>query len=264
MMDKLQNAARFRIVCATCVGLQRRSVILGGLDDVVHFQDHFAYLRCQEHLLLLAAECLENVLLFHVIGAHIVAVYAQVGIALLELPRLDLGQALDRLQARVLSQGQRDAIQCICRRQTKPELQSGHVNPSHDEDMRFGSKQSLQMPHTRLMRSTPAKSSRCLSCSQFCQLGKACTPPAIRAHCAIFSTHLQRPPHCNAGPCRGAEGEAHLAPDLQAMAASDLLYHPNSCPVWPHPTCKGAHGVLLHAHHLIGSSLHCQGTGNLG
>ena len=97
------------------------SVILGGLDDVVHFQDHFAHLRCQKHLLLLAAECLEDVLLFHVIGAHIVAVYAQVGVALLELPRLDFGQALDGLQARVLSQGQGNAIQCICRRQRQPQ-----------------------------------------------------------------------------------------------------------------------------------------------
>ena len=92
------------------------SVILGGLNYVVHFQDHFAHLRRQEHLLLLAAECLENVLLFHVVGAHIVAVYAQMGVALLELPCLDLSQALDGLQARVLGQGQRYAIQCICSR----------------------------------------------------------------------------------------------------------------------------------------------------
>lgn len=58
------------------------SVILTGLDDIIYFEDHLAYLRSQEQLLLFAAQCLEDILCPHVICAHIIAVNAKVWVAL--------------------------------------------------------------------------------------------------------------------------------------------------------------------------------------
>ena len=47
-------------------------------------------LRGEEELLLLPNEGLKHVLLTHVVGAHAVAVDAQMGVALLQLPRFHL------------------------------------------------------------------------------------------------------------------------------------------------------------------------------
>ena len=75
---------------ATTIAYTQTSVICGGADDIIDLEDHFADLRGQEELLLLAYECLKDVLLAHVIGADIIAVNAQVGVLLCYLPCLDL------------------------------------------------------------------------------------------------------------------------------------------------------------------------------
>lgn len=66
--------------------------ILRRLNDVIDFQDHFADLSSQEQLLLLAAKSLKDILLLHVIGAHVIAVNAQVWVILCNLPGLHLQQ----------------------------------------------------------------------------------------------------------------------------------------------------------------------------
>ena len=55
------------------------------LNDVVYLQDHLRDLRRQEQLLPLAGQRLEDALLPHVIRADVIAVDAQVRVALLEL-----------------------------------------------------------------------------------------------------------------------------------------------------------------------------------
>lgn len=57
-------------------------VVLGWLNHIINFQDHFANLRCQKQLLLFAAESFKDILFPHVIGSDIVAVDPQVWIAL--------------------------------------------------------------------------------------------------------------------------------------------------------------------------------------
>lgn len=55
------------------------------LNDVIYLQDHLGDLRGQEQLLPLAGQGLEDALLPHVVRAYVVAVDAQVRVALLEL-----------------------------------------------------------------------------------------------------------------------------------------------------------------------------------
>lgn len=73
-------------------------VILGWLNNIINFQDHFADLRRQKQLLLFAAESFEDILFPHVIGSDIIAVNPQVWIVLRQLSRLHLCQAFNGLQ----------------------------------------------------------------------------------------------------------------------------------------------------------------------
>ena len=54
-----------------------RSGVPAWCDDVVDLQDHFDNLRGKHHLLFLPNERLENILLLHVIGSHLLAVHAE-------------------------------------------------------------------------------------------------------------------------------------------------------------------------------------------
>ena len=65
-----------------CCWSESRLVVLGWLNNIINFQNHFANLRCQKQLLLLAAESFEDILFPHVIGSNIIAINPQVWIAL--------------------------------------------------------------------------------------------------------------------------------------------------------------------------------------
>jgi hypothetical protein len=61
------------------------SAIFRGRDNIIDLENHLDNLRCQQDLLLLADKSFENILLFHVIGTHIIAINATAGIVLLEI-----------------------------------------------------------------------------------------------------------------------------------------------------------------------------------
>ena len=64
--------------------LRLPSSVLGWRDHVVDLENHLHHLRGKQDLLLLANQSLKDILLLHVIHANIIAVYAAVGVALLE------------------------------------------------------------------------------------------------------------------------------------------------------------------------------------
>lgn len=60
------------------------SSVLGRRDHIIDLEDHLHHLRGKQDLLLLANQSLKDVLLLHVVGANVIAVYAAVGVALLQ------------------------------------------------------------------------------------------------------------------------------------------------------------------------------------
>uniref|UniRef100_A0A0A9B6R8 Uncharacterized protein n=1 Tax=Arundo donax TaxID=35708 RepID=A0A0A9B6R8_ARUDO len=60
------------------------SSVLGWRDNIVYLENHLHHLRSKQDLLLLANQCLKDILLFHVIRTNVIAVYTAVGIALLQ------------------------------------------------------------------------------------------------------------------------------------------------------------------------------------
>lgn len=73
----------FDLGCRNKVNVgQNRLIVLGWLNDIVNFENHFAHLSRQEQLLLLTAERFKNILFPHVVGSNIIAVNTQVWVAL--------------------------------------------------------------------------------------------------------------------------------------------------------------------------------------
>ena len=64
--------------------LRLTSSVLGWRDHVIDLEDHLHHLCGKQDLLLLANQSLKDILLLHVVRANIIAVYAAVGVALLE------------------------------------------------------------------------------------------------------------------------------------------------------------------------------------
>lgn len=64
--------------------LRLPSSVLGRWDHIVNLEDHLHHLRGKQDLLLLANQSFKDVLLLHVVGANIIAVYAAEGVALLQ------------------------------------------------------------------------------------------------------------------------------------------------------------------------------------
>lgn len=63
---------------------QALSSVLRWWDHIVYLEDHLHHLRGKQYLLLLANQSFKDVLLLHVVRANVVAVYATVGITLLQ------------------------------------------------------------------------------------------------------------------------------------------------------------------------------------
>mmetsp|Transcript_36731 Transcript_36731/g.108310 ORF Transcript_36731/g.108310 Transcript_36731/m.108310 type:complete len:377 (+) Transcript_36731:177-1307(+) len=87
--------------------------LLARLDHVVDLEDHLADLRRQEELLALGQVRLEHVLLTHVVRARLVAVDAQVRVGLLNLALAHRRERLNRRQARVLRERERDRLERV-------------------------------------------------------------------------------------------------------------------------------------------------------
>lgn len=63
------------------------------------------------------------------VGSAEHTVDAEGGVSLLDLPRLNLGQSVDRRQTRVLGQSERDILQSVCERAERVLLQRGDLKP---------------------------------------------------------------------------------------------------------------------------------------
>lgn len=84
-------------------------------SDIIDLQDHLYELSRKTDLLFLRVQSLDNILFFHVIASFSCSINSKPMVLLQDLPRLQLCQVFDGIEATVLCQSNTDRVQGICK-----------------------------------------------------------------------------------------------------------------------------------------------------